>query len=118
MNWYIAKIVFNIISGEGDHMPQFDEQYRLIDAESLEEAFEKAKLIGQNEEEILFNQRNEMVRWEFVNISELYAINELRDGMELFSCVHEEKDRSGYIDTVNLKAAYVQSKFEAEKQRV
>lgn len=118
MNWYIAKIVFNIVSGSGDHRPQFDEQYRLIDAESMEEAFEKASAIGLGEEEILFNQKNEMVKWEFVNIAELYAINELRDGMELFSCIHEETDRQAYIEMIHMKAAYVQSKFEAEPQKV
>ena len=41
MNWYIAKIVFRIITGDGNHMPQFDEQLRLINANNEEEAFEK-----------------------------------------------------------------------------
>jgi len=26
MNWYLAKLVFRIICGDGDHTPQFDEQ--------------------------------------------------------------------------------------------
>ncbi|MEP7129294.1 MAG: DUF4288 domain-containing protein, partial [Chitinophagales bacterium] len=29
MNWYLAKIVFRIICGDGLHQPQFDEQLRL-----------------------------------------------------------------------------------------
>ena len=45
MNWYMAKIVFRIICGEGHHTPQFDEQLRLIGATNEEEAFEKAKAI-------------------------------------------------------------------------
>lgn len=112
MNWYIAKVVYNIVNGSGDHTPQFDEQYRLVTATSLEEAFQKAEQIGVNEEDILLNENREIVKWGFVGISELYAINELKDGMELFSNIHEEQDRKLYIETVRMKSAYVQSKFE------
>ena len=33
MKWYLAKIIYRIICGEGIHTPQFDEQLRLIHAE-------------------------------------------------------------------------------------
>ena len=33
MKWYLAKLVYRIICGEGNHKPQFDEQLRLIYAE-------------------------------------------------------------------------------------
>lgn len=112
MYWYIAKVVFNIVSGEGDHTPQFDEQYRLIKAASREQAFQKATSIGQNEEEMMMNVNSEIVRWDFVNVSELYPIHELQDGMELFSCIQEEENRKRYIETVHMKSAYVQSKFD------
>jgi hypothetical protein len=112
MHWYIAKVVFNIVSGDGDHTPQFDEQYRLIKAESREQAFYKATSIGKNEEELMMNENNELVRWNFVNVSELYPIHELHDGMELFSSIQEEDNRKDYIETVHMKSAYVQSKFE------
>lgn len=112
MIWYIAKMVFNIVNGSGDHTPQFDEQYRLVKAETLEDAFQKAEHIGINEQEILLSVKGEIVKWDFVGISELYAINELKDGMELFSNIQEELDRKLYIETVKMKSAYVQSKFE------
>ncbi|MFZ1808227.1 MAG: DUF4288 domain-containing protein [Cyclobacteriaceae bacterium] len=112
MNWYIAKVAFSIVSGSGDHTPQFDEQYRLIKAESMEEAFQKAEHIGLNGEEILLNEKHEIVRWDFIGVSELYPVNELRDGMELFSSVHEIDDRASYIEMIKMKSAYVQSKFE------
>lgn len=47
MNWYLAKIVYRIICGEGDHIAQFDEQLRLINAASKVDAFHKAQLIGK-----------------------------------------------------------------------
>ena len=118
MDWYIAKIVFNIITGDGNHRPQFDEQYRLIKAESRAEAFEKALRIGRGEEEILLSHKQELLRWDFVNVSELFPISELRDGMELFSNIYEADSRELHIETVNMKAAYVQSKLQLEKESV
>ena len=49
MNWYLSKIIFRIICGEGRHTPQFDEQLRLIAATDEQQAFEKAMAIGEKE---------------------------------------------------------------------
>ena len=51
MNWYVAKIVFRIVSGDGNHHAQFNEQLRLISAESEHQAFEKAAAIGINSQD-------------------------------------------------------------------
>lgn len=118
MNWYIAKIVFNIVTGSGDHTPQFDEQYRLVKATTRREAFKKAIAIGKNEEEILVNTKNEIVSWDFVNVSELYLVNELQDGIELFSSIQERPDRKAYVETVHMQSAYVRSKFDAVREKV
>ncbi|MEQ8303381.1 MAG: DUF4288 domain-containing protein [Cyclobacteriaceae bacterium] len=118
MNWYIAKVVFNIAIGEGNHTPQFDEQYRLIKEQTIQAAFEKAERLGHGEEEMMLNDKNEMIKWEFVGVSELYPIDELSDGMELCSSIREERDRALYIETVQMKTAYVRSKLEPESERV
>ena len=48
MNWYLAKMVYRIICGDGNHTPQFDEQLRLIKAQDEFHAFQKiVKLIGE-----------------------------------------------------------------------
>ena len=52
MNWYLAKFVFRIFCGDGQHMAQFDEQLRLIAAGSKEEAFHKAQSMGMKEEDM------------------------------------------------------------------
>lgn len=43
MNWYVAKLVFRITCGNGNHPPQFDEQLRLISATCEKEALKKGK---------------------------------------------------------------------------
>lgn len=42
MNWYVAKLIFRITCGNGNHQPQFDGQY-------IEMSNQKALLIEQNQ---------------------------------------------------------------------
>ena len=111
MNWYIAKMVFRIITGEGNHMPQFDEQLRLIKANNEEEAFEKAQQLGREEEDSFMNQKNQLVKWAFINIPELNKLPSLSDGMEIYSKVNEYENAKRFIDTVNQKAGNIGSAF-------
>ena len=111
MNWYIAKIVFRIVSGDGDHMPQFDEQLRLIQASDEDEAFEKAQQIGRDEEDSFMNQKNQLVKWTFINIPELNRLPGLSDGVEIYSKVNEYDNAKRFIDTVNRKAGSIGSAF-------
>jgi hypothetical protein len=111
MNWYIAKIVFRIISGDGNHTPQFDEQLRLIEAADDDEAFEKARQIGRKEEDSFVNQKNQRVEWRFINIPELNKLPALNDGMELYSKVNEYENANRFIETVNMKAGHIGSVF-------
>ena len=47
MEWYLAKLVYRIICGTGNHIAQFDEQLRLVQGEDELHAFNKAQLIGE-----------------------------------------------------------------------
>lgn len=104
MNWYLAKMVFRIICGDGEHTAQFDEQLRLISADSREEAFHKVQLMGMQEEEIFFNQRQQLVQWQYISVSELYQLNELIDGAELYSRIEEKDNADSYIHVVHSRA--------------
>ena len=103
MNWYIAKIVFGIKT-EAAQKQQFDEQLRLITAESQEEAFLKARTIGLNEEDLFFNDKNNAVKWEFINVSELIPMKNIEDGVEVYSKIHEMEEATDYIHVIHQKA--------------
>ena len=110
MNWYLAKIVYRIHCGtDGDQYAQFDEQLRLISAENETSAFEKATAIGTQEEEIFLNQNQKLVRWEFINISELYQLSALIDGAELYSRIQETDNAELFTELVHRKAAHIQN---------
>jgi hypothetical protein len=102
MNWYITKIVFNITAEQSSN--QFDEQLRLVNAESKEEAFLKARTIGLREEDTFYNDKMKEVKWEFVNVSEIIPVNKLEDGTELYSRIHETAEATKYIHFVHQKA--------------
>ena len=114
MNWYLGKLVFRIICGNGNHTPQFDEQLRLIAAGDKEEAFIKAREIGVAGEEVIQNAKQQLVQWKFINISELYKLNGWIDGAELYSWVNEADDAENYIAFTNKKAADIESGYTHE----
>ena len=101
MKWYLAKLVFHIICGNGDHTPQFDEQLRLIYAEDDLHAFHKARKIGEGEsaDEIITP-----VKWKFIDVSELHLLAELTDGAEIYSRVNEEESAETYINIIKKRA--------------
>jgi hypothetical protein len=98
------KNCVQIICGDGDHTPQFDEQLRLVSASSKDAAFSKAQHIGKREEETFYNRRQQLVRWQFVNVSEIYKISELIDGAEIYSRIEERDNAEAYIHVINQKA--------------
>ena len=107
MHWYLSKIIFRIICGEGQHTPQFDEQLRLITADNEQEAFEKAMIIGEKEQDGFYNHEQKLVQWKFVNVAELYKLSGLLDGAEVYSRIQETDDPDRYIEFTNRKADHI-----------
>ena len=104
MNWYLAKIVYQIICGDGDHTAQFDEQLRLISAVDKLQAFYKARRIGKDEEDNFLNHLNKPVVWKFIDVAEIYSLDKLVDGAEMCSKISEEDDADVYIRTIKVRA--------------
>jgi len=107
MNWYLSKIVFRIICGEGRHTPQFDEQLRLIAADDERQAFDKAMAIGEKEQDKFYNYEQQLVQWRFINVAELYRLTDLLDGAEMYSRIQETDDPEAYIDLANRRADHI-----------
>lgn len=106
MGWYLIKLVFRIMTGCGDHQGQFDEQYRLVRAASPDEARQKGRAIGFEEETCFKNQKGEEVRWSFVEVAQTSFLGQLHDGIEVFSQIREVDDAESYLDLVqHLSAA-------------
>ena len=97
MNWYIAKIVYQIIVGDGSHAPQFDEQFRLIKADSLDWAWEKSVVLGRLGESVFANDKAEDVHWQFIADEDVCHIQEWQDGSQIYSRTEEPANEEEYI---------------------
>jgi hypothetical protein len=103
MQQYITKMIFRIISGDGSHTPQFDEQLIFVSAKSKIEAFENAKRIGSEREDSYVNDDNELVQWKFIGVEDLHEIKLGKSGVELYSSLREVDDPQQYISMVQFK---------------
>ena len=104
MNAYLAKIVYRIVCGNGNHTPQFDEQLRLVYACDEEEAIRFAKEIGRQEQHSFLNKNQNLVSWQFINIADIILLEESMAGAEVFSVIKEPLDAAVYIEYVHKKA--------------
>lgn len=108
MKWFIAKLVFQIIQEEGKVAPQFDEQLRLIMADHPAEAFAKSQVFGRNEEVEFSRGTKDRVKWTFVAVAELIPLQDLKDGMELYSFSPENPEAGHYLNFIKLKSEKLQ----------
>ncbi len=112
MNWYVAKLVFNVVTGNGNHTPQFDEQIRLIEAEDAHQAFFKARFLGASEQDEFMTEDLNDVRWIFVDVCELKPVEQFVHGLELHSRIHEADQSSSYIRFVHHRAQAILEQVE------
>lgn len=110
MKTYLVKLVFNIDIDNGKHTSQFDEQARLIQAKNSEDAFFKARKLGKQEEELFMNKDKKAVAWKFIDVTGLYELQSMRDGEQLYSETHENKDAESFIQLVKRKSMVIQAK--------
>lgn len=111
MKYFIAKIVFQICIANGSVNNQFDEQWRLIEANSFEHAFVKARNIGKREEDVFLNTKQQQVNWKFVDVLEVLPMGKLDDGMEITSNTLSMESATDYISFVKQKAMLFQTMY-------
>lgn len=115
MNWYIAKIVYRIICGDGNHTAQFDEQLRLIEADDYFHAFIKARQLGHREEDSFLNKQHKPVQWKFIDVTAVQFLGNLDEGAELYSRIKEKPDAAIFIKETYLRATQLMEKFSADE---
>lgn len=112
MNWYLAKLVFRITCGQGNHKAQFDEQVRLIQAGHSGEALEKARRLAVEETHAEAALPAGTVRWNLVDIPELFLLKGMADGAELISRVTEEENGPLFEEIIRRRAAMLRYNVE------
>src|SRR5262245_61709805 len=100
---YLAKIVYRITNSGSHTIPQFEEQLKIVEAATFDEAWDKSIALGYSGETSFANVSDHVVSWQFVNVCELYLLKGLADGMEVYSRIEEPADENSYVRLVNAK---------------
>ena len=87
MQAYIAQIIYRIkCSSQGTE--QYDEQYRLLNADDERDAHSRAQLVAREEEATFVDRHGRAVSWELAAIKDLQPV-EITHGSLLFSTIKE-----------------------------
>lgn len=113
MYWYIAKLVYQILVSDGKEAAQFEEQLRLIQADTKQEALDKAMALGEQEETLFYNYRDQPVYWKFLDVPELQPVYQLDDGLQLYSHLEQPEYEEAYLALLQRKAESVRTDMES-----
>lgn len=102
--------MFNINIDNGNNASQFDEQVRIIESHNLEDAFYKARAIGKREEETFLNADNQLVNWQFIDVADVYPLENVKDGDQVYSSTRKIKDTTSFISYIRQKSMEIQAK--------
>jgi hypothetical protein len=110
MNWYLVKLIFSIDRADKKNKSEFDEQLRLVSANSMADAYLKAKVLGQKLQGEFYNEDNARVVWGFVDVPEVIELDGIEDGAEIYSSTHETDEKENFINSVRRKGMAIQAK--------
>ncbi len=111
MNWYLVKLIYSIDGFDNQMNAQFDEQLRLINAINEEAAYFKAKQMGKQFESTFSNENGNLLSFNFIDVSEVIKVEQLSDGIEIYSNTIETHDKRSFIQSVLQKGMAIQSKY-------
>lgn len=113
MNWYLVKLVFQILNGNTS--AQFDEQLRLVWADEADWAVEKASVLGVLEQTTFKNIHGVEVELKFIDVADIQKVSKLSDGVQLFSATVEPRCPNEYKMALVLNATKALHLIKAEE---
>lgn len=99
---YVAVLLLEATSEAPDHEPLFEESFVLLTAESGEEAAEKARDYGKQQESSYADENNNPVTWKLKQVVEVKPLEDatLDDGSELYSRFFRNHEAYADLDTL------------------
>ena len=109
MNNYLVTLIFQIQTENHKGKAQFDEQVKLVQAETLQAVWTKAALLGKSEEILFENSNQQKVSWTFIAVSDVFSLQHIRDGQPVFTHTHEAESAYHFINQIREKSKVSQS---------
>lgn len=97
--FYMAVLINEIVAESGDKQPLYEESFILLRAESSEEAREKARDHGKQQETSYHNENHELVHWKLKQVRTVTPVEDATfdDGTELYGRFF--RDHTAYSQT-------------------
>lgn len=111
MNWYLASLVFQIHISAHHTKQQFETQWRLVEAETENRAYEKLQQLGLQEQDSFINDRNQIVQWEFIGTPNIQKLENLSDGIKLLSNINAPEEGIQYRSFIIEKSRVNELKY-------
>lgn len=102
MNWYLVKIIVQLLYNQPAGKTQFEEQLRLICAADTKAAIAKATGMLMNEEERC-SSLQQHISCKPIAVTAVYPFSEMMDGAELFSANIETDYAASFIKTARVR---------------
>ncbi|ADY53472.1 hypothetical protein Pedsa_2933 [Pseudopedobacter saltans DSM 12145] len=115
MEWYSAKLVYQISNTENDTV-QFDEQLRIINAISKELAYEIANQLGYINQEKVVTDSGATLNWNFIAVTEVKYIGEVKHGAEIYSSI-KDTPKELFLEETSKKAAYLKDSYSTSLEK-
>lgn len=109
MKKYIAQTIFEV-QREDTLLCEFDIQYRLVSANDAAGALLKAVSSARQQEGPITPLEGPEMYWKFVGITDLYPIDEVEEGGEVFTQSHVTPEPKEYRQFVKQRTLAVQAK--------
>lgn len=109
MNWYLVKLVFRILCGDGQHQAQFDEQWKLLRAADGRTALKQAYDLGEKEGAVFMNRQDVRIQWRFLGVVAMKQVDLGSGQAELCSCTHEPEDELTYLSKIRRQASLLRT---------
>ncbi|MBL0315099.1 MAG: DUF4288 domain-containing protein [Flavobacteriales bacterium] len=100
MNWYSARLIFQIRIQQDSLAVQFDESVRLFQAEDASMAMMLARDAGIADETSFINVHGDKVLWKFIDVNMIHELGNIQQGIEVFSDTRHEEKPAHFIKSV------------------
>jgi hypothetical protein len=99
MNWYLAKLIFDVQHDAATGTPQVAGQWRLIRADELAWAYEKAFMLGRLEASGRLSQTQAVAPGRFIGVADIIHLGAYNDGEPISNLIEESAQPDSYIQS-------------------
>lgn len=118
MNWYCAKLIFEIKTELPEIKSQTEEKLVLINAHNHKTSIEMAKSEALKFEFDFLNNNGIRVKCKFLALHTIHFLGNLNNGIEVFSQTYDDVCSLHYEHVFKMREKFIEENFENQLQNL